>query len=221
VVRPLLSKARKIRRESAGFTLVELIVVVIIIAVLAVLALPSITEQMRSRRTQNAAKEIANLYRVGRMRAMGRGAATLVRYDAAVDPEGHVEIREAVRAGAVGDPNCARLPVSSCGGSAWLSNGTDNQLIQQFTAANRAEYSGLRTDLTVPNFGPATQLDLCFSPLGRAVFRTDQASAFTPLTSIPVMRVFRLNTSNVPYGLARRVLIQPSGNAMVGEAEAL
>lgn len=220
MVRPLISKARKIRRESAGFTLVELIVVVIIIAVLAVLALPSITEQMRSRRTQNAAKEIANLYRVARMRAMGRGAATLVRYDASVDPEGHVEIREAVRSGAVGDPNCAKLPVSACSATTWVSGAATNQLIQQFTAANRAEYSGLRTDLTVLGAG-ATQLDLCFSPLGRAVFRTDQVSQFTPLTTVPVMRVFRLNTSNVPYGLARRVLIQPSGNAMVGEAEAL
>jgi prepilin-type N-terminal cleavage/methylation domain-containing protein len=219
VVRPLLSKARKIRRESAGFTLVELIVVVIIIAVLAVLALPSITEQMRSRRTQNAAKEIANLYRVGRMRAMGRGAATLVRYDASIDPEGHVEIREAVRTGAVGNPNCAKLPVSSCTAPTWLDDAT-NQLVQQFTAANRAEYTGLRTDLTVLG-APATQLDICFSPLGRAVFRTDPGAQFAPLTTVPVMRVFRLNTASVPYGLARRVLIQPSGNAMVGEAEAL
>lgn len=220
MVRPLLSKARKIRRESAGFTLVELIVVVIIIAVLAVLALPSITEQMRSRRTQNASKEIANLYRVGRMRAMGRGAATLVRYDSSVDPEGHVDMREAVRTGAVGDPNCARLPVSSCTASSWLAANPDNQLISQFTAANRAEYSGLRTDMTISAV-TVPQLDICFSPLGRAVFRTAQTGAFTPLTTVPVVRVFRLNSSNVPYGLARRVLIQPNGNAMIGEAEVL
>jgi type IV fimbrial biogenesis protein FimT len=218
VVRPLLSKAKQIR-ESRGFTLVELIVVVIIIAVLAVLALPTITEQMRSRRTQNAAKEIANLYRVGRMRAMGRGAAVLVRYDNSVDPEGRVEIREAIRSGGP-DVNCTGLPSPSCVLTNWVAGNAQNQLVGGFTAAQRAEYSGLRTDLTV-NGAAATQLDVCFTPLGRGVFRTSQAGPFATLVSVPVIRVFRLNTAGTPYGLARRVLIQPSGNTQVGEAEAL
>jgi general secretion pathway protein G len=42
VVRPLFSKARKIRRDSAGFTLVELIVVVAIIATLASVVGPAV-----------------------------------------------------------------------------------------------------------------------------------------------------------------------------------
>ncbi len=217
-----LSKARRIRSRERGFTLVELVVVVIIIAVLAVLALPTITAQMRSRRTQNAAKEISNLYRVGRMRAMGRGAAVLVRYDASVDPEGRFEVREAVRPAPTGggDPNCQRLPSSSCL-IPWLATDDTNQLVTQFTGAGRAEYDGLRTDLSINNATPIAsgQLDICFSPLGRAVFRPNQIDVFQPLVSVPVIRVFRLNTAGVAYGLARRVLIQPSGFTQLGEAE--
>jgi hypothetical protein len=102
----------------------------------------------------------------------------------------------------------------------WTAGNAENQVVGQFTAAQRAEYSGLRTDLAV-NAAAATQLDVCYSPLGRAVFRTNQNGAFASLTNVPVIRVFRLNTSGLPYGLARRVLIQPSGNTQVGEAEVL
>ena len=59
-----------------GFTLVELMVVVVMITVLATLAIPLVTEQLRDRRTQEAAERVAGVYRDARMRAMGRGMQT-------------------------------------------------------------------------------------------------------------------------------------------------
>src|SRR5512146_66728 len=101
---PMFPDKHRARGAERGFTLVELIVVVIIIAVLAVMAIPTITQQMRSRRTQFAAKEVAALYRDARMRAMGRGSAVLVRFESNVTAEGRLEMREAVRSGSA-NPN--------------------------------------------------------------------------------------------------------------------
>src|SRR5688572_2277518 len=84
------------RRRARGFTLVELVAVVVIIAIVAALAMPSITSRLRERRVQQAAQTVAQIYSTARMRAMGRGAAVLVRYTA-----GEFQIREAIRGAAV------------------------------------------------------------------------------------------------------------------------
>jgi type IV fimbrial biogenesis protein FimT len=213
---------RSRRRERRGFTLVEIIVVVIIIAVLAVLAIPTVIQQMRSRRTQFAAKEVAALYRNARMRAMGRGSAVLVRYDNTVDAVGRFEMREAVRSGQP-NPNCDRLPLSSCSLSSWVAANPDNILIGQFTSAGRAELEGIKADVTgapPANANAKTQMDVCFTPMGRTFVRYDQVSAFTPLTGVPRVRIYRTDpvTGNA-WGIARLVLVMPNGNARLGTAE--
>ena len=76
--------------------MVEMVVVVIIISALVVLAVPSITSQMRDRRTQRLSENVSIIYRNARMRAMGRGSAVLVRYDRSNSPEGTLEVREGV-----------------------------------------------------------------------------------------------------------------------------
>src|SRR5688500_11028421 len=99
-------RRRRSSREARGFTLVELVAVVVIIAIVAALAMPSITSRLRDRRIQQAAQTVAQLYSTARMRAMGRGAAVLVRYNA-----GDFELREAIRGATVEtDANCRPLP---------------------------------------------------------------------------------------------------------------
>jgi type IV fimbrial biogenesis protein FimT len=187
-------------------------VVVVIIAVLAALAVPTITQQMRSRRTQFAAKEVASLYRLARMRAMGRGSAVLVRFDGTVDAKGAIQVREAVRANST-DPNCDRLPVSSCTLTTWVPANNDSMLINQFDAKS---YEGVQTQVNV-GASNKPQMDVCFSPMGRTFVRYDQISPFATLTDIPEIQVARVDGTT--WGLIRRVLLLPNGAVRLGTAK--
>jgi prepilin-type N-terminal cleavage/methylation domain-containing protein len=197
---------------ARGFTLIEIMVVVVIIAVLAALAVPTITQQMRSRRTQFAAKEVASLYRNARMRAMGRGSAVLVRFDTAVDAKGALQVREAVRSAST-DPNCDRLPVSSCTQTTWVPANNDSMLINQFDAKS---YESVQTQVVL---GGTTmpQMDVCFSPMGRTFVRYGQIGPFAPLTDVPVIEVARVDGN--AWGLIRQVLLLPNGAVRLGTAK--
>lgn len=215
VVRSLLRAPLSARPKSAvrGFTLIEIMVVVVIIAVLAVLAVPTITGQMRSRRTQFMAREVAALYRNARMRAMGRGSAVLVRYDNTVIPEGHFQVREAVRTSA--DPDCQRLPLSSCTLSSWNPANPDNMLVRELHLTTLADATAtLKIGAT-----NKTQMDLCFSPLGRTFVRDAPVGPFTTLTSVPEVRIRRVDSGGNAIGPVRLVLVLPNGNARLGTAE--
>src|SRR5690606_33272633 len=110
------STARSALARQRGFTLVEMMAVVILITILAAMAIPLATQQLRDRRTQNAAQQVATLYQTARMRAMSRSSAVLVRY--APSTPGTFTVLEAQREPnntATSAPNeaCAALPVSS------------------------------------------------------------------------------------------------------------
>jgi len=184
-------------------------VVVAIIAVLAVLAIPSIIQRMRDRRTQEAAQRVAMLYREGRMRAMGRGAAVLVRYDGS--DTGRFEIREGVRGvTGGGDGACAALPATGCQINAWQDGSDDSRVISSFDPTKNGVYEGVSVKLADTAGADAKQVDICFTPMGRAFVRYANVGAFQPLLGVPTAHVERvLNGSRI--GLERRVLILPNG----------
>ena len=197
--------------------------VVIIIAAVAALAIPAATQQIRDQRVQQAAERVSTYYRNARTRAMGRGAAVLVRYDASVKPEGVLEVREAVRGAGQLDPNCIQLPVNVCDRpGAWVAADTRNNLVTQFDPAIRDEFNNVRIEMRGPaplNAGVQAQMDVCFTPLGRAFVRFNQLGPFVPLTGVARARVFRTDLGNNQVGLARNVLISPSGHARRGASE--
>jgi type IV fimbrial biogenesis protein FimT len=214
----VFTRGRSICRSVAaqrGFTLIELMAVVVIITTLAVLAIPLVTEQLRDRRTQEAAERVASVYRNARMRAMGRGSSVMVRFSPGT--RGRFDVLEGQRGtgdapSGSSDEGCAALPVSSCLAPDWNDPDSDTRReLATLDLANRGEYD--RVNITMENEGGSvTTLDVCFTPMGRAFFRTNTAQPLTPLTGTYVAEVFRAEGSD-RIGRTRQVLILPNGAA--------
>jgi prepilin-type N-terminal cleavage/methylation domain-containing protein len=219
-------RTRARRQRAVGrlraFTLIELIVVVVIIAVIAVLAIPSITLRMRDRRTQQAAQMVASLYTDARMRAMGRGSAVLVRYANTKVASGELDVREAIRGESVAlnDPDCEQLPVSTClpPTSMWeLTADKTNRILSTYNPSIRAEYADVQIEMEGPDGqGVLNELDVCFTPMGRAFYRAGPSAQFQTLSGVPVANVWRKGGDGKAIGLERLVMVLPNGNARLG-----
>jgi prepilin-type N-terminal cleavage/methylation domain-containing protein len=216
---PILGRAG--RAQLRGFTLIELMVVVIIIAVVAVIAIPSIGLQLQDRRTRQAAQMVASFYTEARTRAMGRGAAVLVRFDTSAVPSGAMQIREAIRGAAAADVACQQLPVSSCLQPAWESPpAASNRLLTSFDPTIRGEFTGIQIQMQGPGaVGAVNAMDVCFTPLGSSYVRYATSGGWTRMSGVPVANVWRRNPDGSRRGLTRTVMILPSGAAHLGTAQ--
>jgi type IV fimbrial biogenesis protein FimT len=163
-------------------------VVVVIIGILSAIAVPSVVERLRERRSQEAADRIASLYRGARMRAMGRGAAVTVRFNA-----GAFTVLEAVQAS-----GACPLPSASC-----LSAPAQSPL-SSIDFKDRSEYEGVE----ITAGGGATAFDVCYTPLGRA-FSGSNAQTLSALGRVLTFDVKRAT------GLTRTVALLPNGIARV------
>lgn len=179
-------------------------VVVVIITIVSTIAIPGVVKRMKTNRTRQAAEDLALTFRQARIRAVGRTAAVLVRYNA-----GTLEVREAIQGNAAAAPGCERLPESSCllPVTRWADN-TRSQRIEQTDYVTGGDFSVEATD----ELGAAAPtLDMCFAPSGRAYIRTSPASILTPWTGPVRFDVDRLDQ----VGIQRTVLVTPSGTARV------
>jgi type IV fimbrial biogenesis protein FimT len=193
-------------------------VVVVLVSVLAVIAIPAVSQRMRDRRVQAAAQEVSTTFRNARLRALGRGSAVMVRFNTA-STAGTFEVREAVRGAAAPAAQCAPMPTASCTDpTAW--DDTDSRRLSTYTPATR---NGVQT-INFAAVGPPpldptalTQMDVCFTPMGRTFARYNPGAAFQPLAGVPLVRVWR-NEGLGAVGLERVVFVPPNGAARLGIA---
>lgn len=208
---------RRIRllRSVRGFTLVEMLAVVVIIGILTVAAAPSFVRTWRDRRVAEASDHIANVIRVARARALGRGAAVLVRWNKNGDlptdanPEGQLTVREAIQGGA---DACAPRPSQSCFTTDWSAASLDSKHVMRFDTRSSL-YANTDVVLHDPDNASREFAEICFTPRGRTFVRYTSGAdsgVFEVLTGVPYFEVRNTTTT-----FRRQVVLPPSGVARV------
>jgi type II secretion system protein H len=204
------TRALRGRRASRGFTLIELMAVVVIVAITATLATPEVLELMRERRGRNAAQSVALLYSTARARAMGRGAAVLVQYRATT---GSFTVRESID-GQHPSEACRTQPGMGCLSTQW-SVAANSRVIDGVQLNDANGDPTFEFHMFDPAGAEQTQLDICFTPLGRSFLSTTGEAPTTPMVGAAKFTIPRgLKSTRTFWN--RSVVILPNGTARLG-----
>jgi type IV pilus assembly protein PilA len=192
------------RQSQRGFTLIELMVVVVIIAILAVIAVPLFAARFDERRLQQNALRVAELYRGARTRALGRGAAIVVRKigNQFSILEG---VQGATAATAAGNAACGNLPTRGCLTNDWENLSTDSVV----GTARVLDTFELGSVTTATTFGGTTNenVEVCFSPGGQTWIQQN-SDGWTNMNGAMRIKIQARRTHDV--------VVLPNGSARLG-----
>ncbi|MBI5512235.1 MAG: type II secretion system protein [Deltaproteobacteria bacterium] len=191
-------------RGNAGYSLIELMVVVTIIAVVSALVLPGMISAMKERRCQQAAVSVLDAYRQVRSRAMFRGRAQLLVASQTTSPAGPA-IRFTAYEGSTSSCRTSTFPIGDA---------TRVTLSLDLSATAYSE-DGVTAQFSLP--AGTTNLELCYTPLGTALFRQTSTEAFSnDSTTMGSGGVFQVDVQRrvggSDLGARRRVVIPLGGN---------
>jgi len=192
----------------------ELLTAVAIVGILAAAASPTFVRLMRDNRVSSAATNFADLYRTARNRALGRGSAVLVRWEAghampnAANLAGQLTVREAIVSTS---GNCGPMPAPSCTTTDWAESSTNSKFVMSFDARPK-QYQPNTATFFDPDDAEAAYAEICFTPRGRTFVRyaPGPGATFVPLAGVPHIEVVNTTTS-----FKRQVVIPPNGMARV------
>jgi hypothetical protein len=177
---------------------------------------------MRERRARDLAQRVAVLYSSARMRAMGRGAAVLVRYR----DDGTFRVLQSIEGKASADlrgqPLCERQPGLGCASNDWSDDKLYSEVERLTIDTENYAFRARDTD-----GNETSKMDICFSALGRSFMTfSGESSIRTPMvspTSFELRRAAggdadaaneRGSVGNVVGGKSwRTVVILPNGTA--------
>src|SRR6188768_1041354 len=166
-----------------AFTLIELMVVVLIMTLLSATALPGAARRFAAYRLRSTAEEVAGIYRNARLRALGRGSAVLVRYNA-----GTFEVREAIQGTSSSHDDCKPLPVNSCSPAARWNASTDSVRISSLDLSGGQLVFALSYPIPAAPTTESTSrttMDVCFTPLGRSMADLTTAGTLETMSTVP------------------------------------
>jgi type II secretory pathway pseudopilin PulG len=191
---------------------VELLTVISIVGILAATAAPTFISYMRDARVSEAASNIADLFRGARSRAMGRGSATMVRWNASAalptnaNPEGHFGVREAISGPST--PFHQMLPSTSCFAASFQVGSPTSTHVKGFDARIPRYQPAEVTYRTSSSPDPIAYAEICYTPRGRTFVRYVAEGGWQPLTQVLAIEVLNPSTT-----MRRFVVVPPNGAA--------
>jgi prepilin-type N-terminal cleavage/methylation domain-containing protein len=206
---------------SRAFTLIELMVVVILVGLIATLAVPSFTEARYDRRVFESAASVAQLFREARVRAMGRGGATVIRMSTGGNTgQWRFDMFEAVGPSPIAGID--RTPVSACrrGNLDLGTTSTTNLLVATVGSVDSdRDQAHIEAAALAPNGTSlvGSTAYLCFTPMGRVFYTEGSLANFdnaAPLSGAMEVVFRRRNVSGAATadkGLRRRIVVPGSG----------